>query len=88
MEQILLHSTPIDDLKELISEVVRAELKVIKTDNPSPPPEYLTRLQLCKKLQISEGTCHNWNKAGVLKPHKIGGRVMYRLDEVEEILNK
>ncbi|MCK8493145.1 helix-turn-helix domain-containing protein [Spirosoma sp. RP8] len=78
-----------DQLNELIRGAVRSELA-----NYTPPvpegstlPELLTRRQTAQALQVSLTTLHDWAKdtderAAVLVPLKINGRVRYRRSEV------
>jgi len=85
MENIILHSTPLKDFQAIIGQIVRDELKQFK---PEPTKqangEYITRHQVCEKLKISLATLHTYTKDGTLKGYRIGGRVLYRLAEVEQ----
>jgi excisionase family DNA binding protein len=87
MDPIFLHSTPISDLKAIIIEAVREEIK-----NITPPPplqtEYLTRKEVCKLLQVSEVTLLEWTKAGIIKGYRIQSRIRYKRSEVEESLQR
>lgn len=83
-ELIILHSTPLKDLTAIFGQIVRDELKSFK---PEPPQqtngEYATRRDVCKLLNISLATLDNRTKDGTLKGYRIGGRVLYRLSEVQ-----
>jgi excisionase family DNA binding protein len=44
--------------------------------------EYLTRIEVSKVLNVTVQTLNNWRREGVLNPLKIGGRVLYRKEDV------
>jgi excisionase family DNA binding protein len=70
---------------ELMREVVKEELQKIipqLQQFKEPEKEYLTRAEVCTKLSISLGTLHTATKAGKIKSHRIGRRVLYKPDEV------
>ena len=73
-----------DLLTEVVTGVVRRELKGLTTDNKQIPIEYGTRGQVSKKLQISLSTLHSYTKNGILQGCRIGGKVLYKWDEVEK----
>ncbi len=85
MENIILHSTPLKDFQVIIGEIVEAKLKQFKQEHPTQAPgEYITRREVCKHLKISLATLHSYTKDGTLNGYRIGGRVLYRLAEVEQ----
>jgi excisionase family DNA binding protein len=54
-----------------------------------PPMEshknlYYSRKEVARMLQISLPTLNDWTKLGWLKSYKIGNRVLYKREEVEE----
>lgn len=50
--------------------------------------EYLTRKEVSQKLKVSLVTLNNWQKAVILLPYKANKRVLYRISDVENILQK
>jgi hypothetical protein len=78
-----------DQLTELVRGAVRQELA-----NYTPPapvgaelPDLLTRKEVAKYLRVSLTTLHEWAKdtddrAALLVPQTINGRVRYRRDDV------
>jgi len=86
MENIILHSTPLKDFQEIIGAIVRDELKQLQpnTSNQTANGEYITRRDICDRLKISLATLHCYTKDGTLKGYRIGGRVLYKLSEVEQ----
>ncbi len=49
--------------------------------------KYLTRAEAGRKLGVCDTTLWHWNKRQYLKAVKIGRKVMYKLSDVEQILN-
>lgn len=87
MENIILHATPLQDLRDLIGDVVAEKLQELRTGEPSPNTSndvYLTRKETCHLLRISFSTLHQYTKEGYLQSYRIGGRKLYRADEVYE----
>lgn len=86
MENIILHSTPLKDFQAIIGDIVEAKLKQFKQEQPTPQGsgEYITRREVCNRLKISLATLHSYTKDGTLNGYRIGGRVLYRLAEVEQ----
>jgi excisionase family DNA binding protein len=56
--------------------------------NPSKKWHYMSRQEVAEHLKISLPTLHEWTKEGLLLSYKIGKRVLYRSDEVEESVIK
>ena len=83
---IILHSTPLKDLTAIFGQIVRDELKQFQpnTSNQTATGEYITRRDICDRLKISLATLHCYTKDGTLKGYRIGGRVLYKLSEVEQ----
>lgn len=72
----------------LISEIVGkiknelfADLQQSFKDNE--PICYLSADEVCKRLSITKPTIHEWRKRGILKTYKLGSRVYYRMDDIE-----
>lgn len=55
-------------------------------EKPKTKEVYLTRLEVSKLLKVSLVTIHNWSNEAILKPHKIGNKVLYKENEVIEAL--
>ncbi len=88
-DQILLHSTPLSELREIISEVVAEQLQKNSSATTIPQQvEFLTRLETAKILQISLPTLSEWTKAGIIKGYRINSRVRYKRSEIEESLQE
>lgn len=76
---------PVDELKNLLSEVVRAELQT-HIPKPAEPfadfPELLTRRQTAQLLGVSLASLDNWTASGRLRKHRIGVAVRFKKAEV------
>ena len=85
-ELIILHSTPLKDLTAIFGQIVRDELKQFQPSQPKQDAngEYLNRRDVCNLLKISLATLFTYTKDGTLKGYKIGGRILYRRDQITE----
>ena len=79
MEQIQLLQISLDDFRDLLSDIVRENLRQIEKDLPDL---LLTRKEVASKLNISLPTLHKYSELGILTRHKIGERVYYRWSEI------
>jgi len=48
----------------------------------------VTAPYVCKMIGISRPALHRWSKAGIVRSHKLGGRLFYFESEVMEDLRK
>ena len=67
----------------LIKELIEKELQKIRTQTT-----YLTRKEVSKMLKVDLSTIHNWTKQNILTSYGIGGRVYYKLEDVEKAIIK
>ena len=92
IDRVVLFSIPIGELKEIIGQIVEEKLKELipKATPPQPPQkEYLTRKEVCELLHISLSTLYGYTKYGNLVSYRIGGRILYRSEEVQNaVINK
>ena len=84
---VLIQNVTSDDLKEIISDVIEAQLKGL-THQPKESSEYLTREETADLLRISLPTLFDYTKKGYIKGHRIGSRVLYRRDQLEDSLKE
>lgn len=89
MENLFLTSFRKEDIRSIIQEAVH---DAIKTANPARPElqgdKLLTRKETAEKLKISLPTLNDWSKRGLLKSYIIGGRVLYKANEIEQSLHQ
>ena len=85
MQTVQIQQINISDLQTIISETVRNEFKkLIPTPPPKDKPTYGTRKEVAEELKISLPILNEHTKSGVLPAYRIGGRVLYKWDEVFE----
>lgn len=71
-----------DEIKEIKQEIL--DLK--KNYTPRNPEVYVTREETADKFKVNLSTLWGWTKKGILKSYGIGGRVYYKLSEIEQAL--
>ena len=63
---------------------IKQQLKNLKLHfQPKQPKTYLSRAEVSKMLNVSLVTLNKWNKNGKLKAVGIGGRVLYRQEDID-----
>ena len=85
-----------DELWEKIRELLRDELKSLKTspkevsyETPGLVQKPLYKAhEVCTMLQISRQTLHMWVKEGLLKAYKIKSRVFFLWTDIEKLIQK
>lgn len=79
--------TPDNFLNELVSKVKTALLsdleKYLKDNEPN---RYYTAEQICERFSITKPTIHEYRKRNIIKSYRLGSRVYYRLDEIENAM--
>lgn len=73
-------------LRNLIEASVLKAVEV--TLKKAQEPEYVTTAQAAKLLCLSPRTLINWRQQRRIPYHKIGGRVVFRVDELREFLER
>ncbi len=91
MQTSLLVSVSEYRLAELITDAVASAMRA--TAAPQPPPSdrdhgrtYLTRKELLDELRIAPSTLAGWQRLGYITPRRIGRRVYFTRQDVEQIL--
>lgn len=84
MENLILSSISLPELKEMIREVLSTELKNTANSKPeiNEKDELLTSSETAKLLGVSKVTLHKWKLAGKIKYYRIGSRIRFRQLEV------
>lgn len=90
MNNIILSTIPIEELKNAFTDIVRSELKKeLQQLVPSQQPEdLLTRKETASLYGVSLHTLHDWTISGKVPAYRIGSRVRYKRSEVEASLNQ
>ena len=82
-----LERNPKETIKELCKKVSQMEFELDES-SPTPEGEYLTINELCKLLKIGRMTIWRHSKKGILKPRKIGSRVLFARADIDEYLKE
>lgn len=79
-----------DDLMKMMKDVIKETTNsVLARYDKERKPEFMTRKEAMKRLEVkSEATMINWERKGYLHPHRIGGRIFYRHDEVVDAFER
>lgn len=88
MEQIFLNGINVEQLLERMGKLLDSRLNSLTLPKSESPTQYLSRAEVAKLLKISLPTLHEWTKLHWLQSYKIGNRVLYKLQEVQEALEK
>ena len=89
MTQIQFVGISPEALVDLIDTRLNKHFKdVAKHLQPKEPNTYLTRHEVADMLSVDISTVHNMSVRGELQKYQIGGRVLYRRDEVENAIVK
>lgn len=79
---ILIRNITIEEFQELIRSTVREELQ---SSSPKKGDlRYITRNEAADLLKISLPTLIRYTQLGIIKGFRIGTRVLYKLDDIEE----
>jgi len=87
MNQILLNGISLNDLLLHIGQLIDEKLRQSKSSK-NHQCNFLGRIEVSRLLKISLPTLNEWSKLGWLQSYKIGNRVLYKQDEVENSLHK
>jgi len=86
-ELIQLHNTDPNTFKnEIVSEITK-KIDDLRNSLYPPPSKWITRNQASELLGVSLVTISDWTKKDILKGYRIGNRVRFKLQEIEDTLN-
>ncbi len=79
---ILIRNITVEELQELIRATIRQELQ---SGSPKKgEPRYITRNEAADLLKITLPTLNRYTQLGILKGFRIGTRVLYKMEDIEE----
>ena len=87
MDKILFTGIDVDELLDKIGKLIDSKLEKTTSQEKASPP-LLSRNEVCKLLKISLPTLSEWTKLNWLQSYKMGNRVFYKSNEVEEGLRR
>ena len=89
MDNLILSTHTTEELINFINSAVKEAFKELPNPAPSNTSEtLLTRKETADKLKISLVTLNDWTKRGLIQSYLIGGRVLYKVSEIENSLHK
>ena len=89
VQQIQFVGLAPEELQEAIIKGVKTHLEDFKKHfEPKKPKTYLTREEVSKMLNVSLVSLHKWNKSGRLKAYGIGGRVLYKQEDIDNAITE
>ena len=88
MNTIQFYSVEPNALIKEIAENVKTELlaELTKIFRDNEPKRYLSADEICQHFGITKPTLHDWKNRKIVKSYKLGGRVNYRLSEIESAM--
>ena len=88
MNTIQFYSVEPNALIKEIAENVKTELlaELTKIFRDNEPKRYLSEDEICQHFGITKPTLHDWKNRKIVKSYKLGGRVYYRLSEIESAM--
>jgi predicted DNA-binding transcriptional regulator AlpA len=77
-----------ENLQAIVNQISQSVCGNIKDvlSNIEKPNEYLSANDICKRFGITKPTVYEWRDRGILVARKLGARVYYRMDEIEEAM--
>jgi len=99
MQSLYLQGISVEDLKALIRKEVEEVLcKYVALEGKETPlnkypkdelsNNLLSRKETAALFGISLTTLNDWKNKGVVKPHRIGGKIFYKADEISSTLTE
>ena len=88
MEQIILNGISIDELLKRLEKLFDAKLQTTAVRQEVQTSKLLSRDDVAKMLKISLVTLHSWTRLGLLKSYKIGARVLYKQQDIDDAIVK
>lgn len=84
---IQLHDTdPVSFKNQIVGEISK-RIDALEKRLPPHKSEWISRKQASVLLGVSLVTISDWTNKDILKAYRIGTRVRFKLNEIEEVLN-
>ena len=88
MNQILLNGINLNELLEGIAQLIDTKIGHVHQPTEKKQSKFISRAEVAAFLKISLPTLNEWTKLGRLLSYKMGNRVLYNAQEVEQALCK
>lgn len=84
---VQLHNITPEEFKNELLEGFESKLKEFqKRTHSKANTEYLTRKEVGAFLKITMPTLLDWSNKNILKAYRIGNRVLFKKEEIENVL--
>jgi len=80
-----LQTLTIDQFKDLLNDSFKSFLIQMKSEveaNSKEESNLVNMKVVTAKLEVTKPTVYNWIKKGIIKPQKIGGKVLFDLTDI------
>jgi excisionase family DNA binding protein len=92
MENTVLTAISFEELQLKFAEIVEDKIKNLLTSNNKKEEtyskQYATRDEVAERLRISLPTLNTLSKSGIIKSYRIGRRVLYNWEEIENVIQE
>lgn len=88
MTEILLNGINLNELLDKIGQLIDTKIGDIQQPTGKNRSSLISRKEVATLLQISLPTLNDWTKSGLLNSYRIGTRVLYKREEVEQSLTQ
>ena len=78
----LIPESVTNDIKAINEKVANIELNL----QPKQVLKYYSRKEVAEMFDVDISTIHNWTVKGVLTAYQIGGRVLYKANDIENAI--
>ncbi len=77
------------DLRQVLGEMMEAErIRAAREMELERQKASLTRREVMERLGVSETTLVRWDNSGYLRPVKVGRKVLYRPQDVDNLMRR
>ena len=88
MNEILLNGINVNELLDKIGQLIDTKFGNVQRPTQKNPSKFISRKEVAILLKISLPTLNEWTKEGRLVGYKMGNRVLYKSEEVEQAFCK
>ena len=86
--EILLNGVKLNELLAKIGQLIDEKIGNLQQPKEKKQSQFISRKEVAALLKISLPTLNQWSKLGWLLSYKMGNRVLYDAQEVEQALCK
>jgi len=83
---IILQGITVEEFFKRVEEIV--ERKINEKIKAEKPVHLMSRKEVAAFFKVSTVTILNWTKEGILPSHRVGSKVYYKSNEIEEVVTK